>query len=284
MNCYLCQSTSFVERKGQVRDAPTLRILECAGCGLVTLSSHKHIQAGFYEQSGMHGAEPVPIETWLKDTEGDDLRRIDMLMPMLPNRRLLDFGCGAGGFLDRARGLAASMAGIEPEERVRDHWEGCLTIYPDIDVASGEYDLITAFHVLEHLPDPRVTLRSLAALLAPGGRIVVEVPSARDALLTLYDSSAFQRFTYWSQHLYLFDAATLERLALQAGLRVAAVSQCQRYPLSNHLHWLSRGKPGGHREWAFLDSPELRHAYGDALARLGLCDTLIAYLEQGEPC
>lgn len=284
MNCYLCQSTSFVERKGQVRDAPNLCVLECADCGLVTLDSHEHIQSGFYEQSGMHGAEPLPIETWLKDTEWDDQRRFDTLSPLLPNRRLLDFGCGAGGFLERARGSAASVAGIEPEIRVREHWRDRLTIHPDIEAAAGEYDLVTAFHVVEHLPDPRATLRSLATLLAPDGRLVVEVPSARDALLTLYDSAAFQRFTYWSQHLYLFDAPTLERLACQAGLRVAAISQCQRYPLSNHLHWLSRSKPGGHREWVFLDSPELRRAYGDVLARLGLCDTLIAYLELGAPC
>lgn len=124
-------------------------------------------------------------------------------------------------------------------------------------------------------------LAGLARQLKPNGRMIVEVPSAEDALLSLYDCDAFQRFTYWSQHLYLFNASTLEMLARQAGLQVVAVQHYQRYPLSNHLHWLSQGKPGGHQRWAFLDTPELASAYASTLAALGKTDTLIAHLECG---
>lgn len=279
MNCYICESTSFNTRKGQVRDAPELKILECANCGLVTLSSLVHIQSGFYEESGMHGAEPTPMETWLKDTDWDDQRRFDMLKPMLPNKKLLDFGCGAAGLLNKARHLADTVAGIELERRVREYWDGQITIYPDTESAGERYDLITAFHVVEHLADPRVMLKTLANMLADNGRILIEVPSSEDVLLTLYDSDAFQRFTYWSQHLFLFNAETLRRLAEQAGLRIVAIRQYQRYPLSNHLHWLSQGKPGGHQKWPFLDGPELQMAYANALAAIGKCDTLIAHLE-----
>lgn len=279
MKCYICESTSFNARKGQVRDAPELKILECTHCGLVTLSSLGHIQAGFYEESGMHGAEPTPMEVWLKDTDWDDQRRFDMLKPMLSNKKLLDFGCGAAGFLSKARCLADTVAGIELERRVREYWDGQITIYPDTEFAGGGYELITAFHVIEHLPDPRTMLKTLAKKLVVNGRMVIEVPSSEDALLTLYDSEAFQRFTYWSQHLFLFKAETLRRLAEQAGLRIITIQQYQRYPLSNHLHWLSQGKPGGHQKWSFLDSPELQIAYANALAAIGKCDTLIAHLE-----
>jgi hypothetical protein len=133
--------------------------------------------------------------------------------------------------------------------------------------------------VLEHLPDPRATLRELARLLAKRGRLVVEVPSSEDALLTLYNNDAFQRFTYWSQHLFMFSAETLRRLALQAGLRVVSIQQFQRYPLCNHLHWLSRNRPGGHNKWPFLDIPALNEAYASSLAAIGKCDTLIGYFE-----
>lgn len=279
MNCYLCESTSFNTRKGQVRDAPDLKILECTHCGLVTLSSLEHIQSGFYEESGMHGAEPTSMDTWLKDTDWDDQRRFDMLKPMLPNKKLLDFGCGAGGFLNKAQRLADTVAGIELERRVREHWGSQITIYPDAESAGGGYDLITAFHVVEHLPDPKGILNILTKMLTNKGRILIEVPSSTDALLTLYDSEAFQHFTYWSQHLFLFNAETLRRLAEQAGLRIVTIQQFQRYPLSNHLHWLSQNKPGGHQTWAFLDSPELKMAYANALAAMGRCDTLIAHLE-----
>jgi SAM-dependent methyltransferase len=279
MNCYLCQSPDFSTRKGEVRDAPGMQIVECANCGLVTLSPMDHIVPGFYENSGMHGAEPTPMDAWLKETEWDDQRRFDMVKAMLPNKRLLDFGCGATGFLQRARNLALDVTGIELETRVRDYWAGQINIVPSVEAAGGGYDLITAFHVIEHLPEPRATLASLAGSLKPNGRMIVEVPSANDALLTLYDCDAFQHFTYWSQHLFLFNASTLEMLARQAGLRVVAVQHYQRYPLSNHLHWLSQGRPGGHQRWAFLDTPELASAYANTLAAVGKTDTLIAYLE-----
>ena len=167
---------------------------------------------------------------------------------------------------------------------MRDHYGDTLTLHPDVQATAGQqFDLVTAFHVVEHLPDPRQMLRELGTLLAPSGRLVIEVPSSDDVLLTLYDCSAFQSFTYWSQHLFLFNADTLRRLAGQAGLKVVAIEQYQRYPLANHLHWLSQGRPGGHSAWSFLDTPSLRDAYGSALAAIGKCDTLIAHLEAGEP-
>lgn len=279
MNCYLCETSNFHTTKGRVRDNPALSILECANCSLVFLSSLKHIDDSFYENSGMHGAELVPIPAWLKETGWDDQRRFEMVKPMLPNKRLLDFGCGAAGFLRRAKALAAEVTGIELETRVREYWAKQINIVSSIEDAGDGYDLITAFHVIEHLPDPRDMLNKLARLLKPQGRMVIEVPSSEDALLTLYDCDAFQRFTYWSQHLFLFNSTTLATLARQAGLRIVAIQHYQRYPLSNHLHWLSQGQPGGHQRWAFLDNEEMTRAYANTLAALGKTDTLIAHLE-----
>jgi hypothetical protein len=111
---------------------------------------------------------------------------------------------------------------------------------------------------------------------------VVEVPNSEDVLLTLYDNEAFQRFTFWSQHLYLFNTETLRRLAEQAGLREVSIQQYQRYPLSNNMYWLSRNIPGGHQRWWFIDTPALTEAYAASLATICKCDTLIAYLERDQ--
>jgi 2-polyprenyl-3-methyl-5-hydroxy-6-metoxy-1,4-benzoquinol methylase len=284
MNCYLCNSTNFTLRKGQVRDREDLTVLECQNCGLVFLDSHKHLHQEHYEQSGMHGESLPSIPEWLQRTNADDQRRFNLLEPMLPGKRVLDFGCGAGGFLSKVQPLAREVVGIEPERRVQEFWSHSIKIYPDIEqvlaMSMESYDLITAFHVLEHLPDPREILSQLGNhLLHTNGRLVIEVPSSDDALITLYDSDAFQSFTYWSQHLYLFNGETLKQLAIQAGLRVVSIQQFQRYPLSNHLYWLSKGKPGGHQKWSFLDNSELSNAYAASLASIGKCDTLIAHLE-----
>lgn len=281
-HCYLCSGVSLRPRKGTVRDMPSLKVLECDNCGLVFLSSHDHLGANHYQESRMHGPTPPTMESWLRETERDDQRRLDMLQTLIVNRRVLDFGCGAGGFVQKAVPLVADIAGVEPELRVAEFWSGKLKIRPDIEQASEgmTYDVITAFHVLEHLPDPRGMLRKLAKHLAPGGQIVVEVPNSDDALLTLYACEEFQNFTYWSQHLFLFNAANLTNLAVDCGLRVVSVQHVQRYPLSNHLYWLSHGGQGGHRAWGFLDGMVLTGAYSAALAAIGKTDTIVGHFER----
>lgn len=279
MNCYLCNNSELNNRKGSVRDNPKLKIKECPNCGLVSLSSLEHIRNNHYENSGMHGETLPSMESWLKETEHDDQRRFEVLKELIINKRVLDFGCGAAGFVHKVQSLATEAAGVDPERRVHEYWNDSITLYSQIEDVKTSYDIITAFHVIEHLPDPREALRKLKSLLSDRGRLVIEVPSSEDVLLTLYANEAFQNFTYWSQHLFLFNPETLRKLAAQVELRVVAIQQFQRYPISNHLHWLSRNQPGGHRIWPFLDNPALNVAYAASLAQIGKCDTLVAYLE-----
>ena len=287
IKCYLCGGTQFNKRPGSVRDRSGLEILECASCGLVCLSSFDHIRDGFYENSGMHnGEEMLDIQVWLNETVWDDERRFQYLKSVLPNRRLLDFGCGVGGFLLKARELAAMAHGVEPERRLSDHYQSHkLTIFQNLseipkNIQRGGYDIITMFHVLEHIPDPKSILSELSEMLTDDGQIIVEVPNADDALLTLYNNSPFSHFTYWSCHLFLYTAKTLQILFDQMDLKVNYIKQVQRYPLSNHLHWLANGRPGGHQKWHFLDSPELHVAYEKQLAAIGKCDTIMASISR----
>lgn len=276
--CYLCECSEQRRRPGKVRDDESLEILECQGCGLVFLS-RAELPEGFYEQSRMHNDETPPVAAWLHDTDRDDERRFRYLREAMTNRDVLDFGCGAGGYLLKARSTAHHVMGIELEARLQPHYHANgLKVFQSIDDLPSDqrFDLITAFHVVEHLEDPASTLRQLATSLRDGGRIIIEVPSSADALLTLYENAPFSEFTYWSCHLYLFNAANLTLLAKKAGLKLEYVSHIQRYPISNHLHWLAKGKPGGHQRWNFLDSEELSIAYEARLASLGRTDTVMA--------
>ncbi len=273
-SCYLCGCAKFHQRDGVVRDNPELVVLECCKCGLVFLSSFDHIRDNFYEKSGMH-AQPINVVAWLRQSDSDDERRLKQFRRFLENKSVLDFGCGAGGFLLRARDITSKACGIEVESRLAAHFsERGLDVRRELSDFEETFDVITLFHVLEHFQDPSQLLKQLAEKLKPGGQIVVEVPNSRDALLTLYQSEAFSRFTYWSCHLFLFNASTLKDLADKSGLKVDYVQHVQRYSLANHLHWLSKGLPGGHGKWNFIDSVELGSAYEKSLAAIGCTDTL----------
>jgi SAM-dependent methyltransferase len=216
------------------------------------------------------------IDQWIMDTAWDDERRFNYLRQLIENKAVLDFGCGNGGFLLRAKKLAAHVAGIEVEAQLKNYFEKRnLSIFANIKETVGTFDIITLFHVLEHIPNPIKLLRQLSDKLNPGGHLIVEVPNANDVLLSLYNNKPFSRFTYWSCHLFLFNAHNLSIIGQRAGFKTNYVKQIQRYPLSNHLYWLSNGKPGGHKVWNFLDSEALRDAYEKQLASLGCCDTII---------
>ncbi|MBU0481852.1 MAG: class I SAM-dependent methyltransferase [Proteobacteria bacterium] len=279
--CYLCGCGDCRIRPGSVRDNPDLDVYECKECGLVFLSSFDHAVGEFYEDSGMHGEEPLDIGQWIAQTKDDDERRFRALQSSLKGKSILDFGCGTGGFLLRARSVAEKVYGVELERRLQQYFRvNDLAVFENVEaIAKGaeglRFDVITMFHVLEHLPDPKSMLSCLAELLTDKGELIIEVPHADDALLSLYECESFSHFTYWSCHLYLFTVKTLELLVGQAGIKLNYIKQVQRYPISNHLYWLAKGKPGGHKEWGFLDSPELQAAYEKQLAAAGKCDTLV---------
>jgi SAM-dependent methyltransferase len=284
MDCYLCGSARSETVPGRVRDRPEIPILRCADCGLVFLGSRDHIHDEYYESDytlANHGQQEWRES--LNCTKRDDERRFRELEPYLRNRRYLDIGCGAGGTLLLARGTASKVFGVEPQLRWRDclKGEGVLVVAAIDDVADRSQDIVSLFHVLEHVADPIPFLRVIQSKVADGGRIVIEVPSADDVLLTLYRSKAFSEFTYWSPHLFLYTAKTLGALLERAGIQRGryVIQQFQRYPLSNHLMWLAEGKAGGHEKWAFLDSEALTSEYAAQLARIGKCDTLVATVE-----
>jgi len=285
LSCYLCGSSDSYSRPGKVRDNDEVVVLECKNCGLVFLDQHQHINADHYQNSGIHAEEPN-YDKWLNDCKRDDTRRLTFLKDKITNKSILDFGCGVGGFLELASDHCRTSYGLELETGLQEHFsQRNLKVFKTFEklLDSGlKFDVITAFHVVEHLKDPAQTLSDLSNLLNEGGEIIVEVPSPSDALLTLYNSVPFQNFTYWSQHLFLFNTDTFKKLSRKASLVTNFVKNIQRHPLSNHLYWLSQGKPGGHKKWNFLDSDELTSAYEASLAALGLTDTIIGSLSKTE--
>jgi len=275
MSCYLCQSNEYSKRAGTVRDNRDIDVLQCDECGLVYLSSTDHIKKEHYEESGMHD-DGLNINNWLKETDKDDERRFQFIKEKITNKNVLDFGCGVGGFLEKAKTVAKTVVGVELERALQPSFkQRLLTVFSDLTSVRGSYDVITAFHVVEHLSDPAITLRDLSTLLSLGGEIIVEVPNSEDALLTLYNNKNFQNFTYWSQHLYLYNAQTIRRLVRKSGLKLNWVKHIQRYSLANHLYWLAKGKPGGHEKYNFIDTVELNKQYESQLAALGVTDTII---------
>ncbi len=275
--CYLCKSKDIKELKGTVRDYPHLKNLKCQNCGLVFLDSFDHISDVYYENSKMLSDANLSIDKWEKENYAQNKSRAELLFSIAVNKLVLDFGCGEGGLLANIRPFVKACAGVEQSkilrERIVDRYK--LQVFPEVKDVQGKFDIVTLFHVIEHLKNPIEDLTNFKEFLADESEVIIETPNADDALLSFYKSKNFANFTYWGCHVFLFTTNTLKELARQAGFKVNYIKQIQRYPISNHLHWLAKGKPDGHRVWNFLDSPALNEAYENTLSKLGIADTLL---------
>lgn len=284
MKCLICGNHHFECIHSGTRDVPHIHVMKCLGCGMVQLdgteynTEKNYVRGGMLENtydSGSDRTEDMTWDAWVRVTEPDDDRRYDALRETCRGKRVLEFGCGNGGFLRRIRGVASDVAGVELMDDARERIKkGNVAVHKTLDTVGGEYDVVCMFMVIEHLNEPDDVLSGLHGILAPGGILVCETPNAEDALISKYGCAPFEDFTYWSEHVMLFNSDTLERLFRRNGFRVRLNTQIQRYPLSNHLYWLAKGRPGGHAKWKEFNGKELNVLYEKALVELRAADTL----------
>lgn len=267
----------------KVRDNQNIQVLKCKESGVIFLSTNAFSQETVYKNK-------QGFSYWRENTSDriplispDDYRRRDTFSHFFKNKIWLDFGCGAGGLLQLCSSLAVKAVGLELQPRPRQYLRSKgIQCAEEIDEIKDEsLDIITMFHVFEHLPDPINLLKKLKSKLINGGTLIIEVPHANDALLSLYDIDAFKAFTFWSEHLILHTINSLELFITKAGLKINSIYGFQRYPLSNHLYWLAQSLPQGEQKWTFLNNPILAETYAQTLQSIGKTDTLIAVVEKG---
>jgi SAM-dependent methyltransferase len=197
---------------------------------------------------------------------------------------LLEIGSGDAPFLTAVRevfpGLA--LASIEVDETTkafRDRISG-LEQYASFDgpiQGARTFDCVVLLHVLEHILDPAAFLGLIRAVTAPGGSVVIEVPSMRDPLLGCLAPDgvpAYRKFFFQLQHPYVYTPESLVRLLEANGFAVREVLPHQRYGLENHLTWLAEGRPGGNPRLAGMFAG-CDQAYRADLERSGNADSVI---------
>jgi 2-polyprenyl-3-methyl-5-hydroxy-6-metoxy-1,4-benzoquinol methylase len=233
--------------------------------------------------SGKYREQPRPLtKSTGRDYEDitDSERRYKSYRQFLIAKDICDFGCGAGSFLKLAQLAAKNVFGIELQKNFADELNRSgISCYSTLQDIEQPLDLITLFHSLEHLPDPASVLNSLRNNLKKDGEgvLIIEVPHARDFLIEHLVLKEFIDFTLWSQHLVLHTRESLRLLLADAGFRNILIEGVQRYSLSNHLHWLSNKRPGGHKSLlSAFQTPELVNSYAQALSKIDATDTLVA--------
>lgn len=281
----------------RVRDNQEIRVLKSKSSGIIILSQTSQGDIEFYRTRGSYGDLPGVDEKELADRSLLIKRklphlekRLDMVTPFIQGKSWLDVGAGSGGLIELVQqklnqniffnGPNKIMA-VEPcIASLENLIAAGIDAVENINDVTSKFDVITLMHVLEHLPDPMSFLLALNQTLNTNGRILIEVPHARDVLIETYDCDDFKDFTFWSEHLMLHTRESLQRMLIKSGFTNIQIKPVQRHGVANHLYWLRNGKPGGQNVWSFLNDPELDNLYEKILASHDKTDTLFAYAQK----
>ena len=128
----------------------------------------------------------------------DDYRRVKQFENMIKNKNILDLGCGWGGFLRNLKNYK-SLNGVELRKEninfIRSNIKK-INISNNINSFEKNFDIITMFHVLEHIPFQIETLKILKSKLKRKGKIIIEVPHAEEFLILQDELKEFKNFTF----------------------------------------------------------------------------------------
>lgn len=126
--------------------------------------------------------------------------------------RILDIGAGTGDFLLEAKNQNWEILGIEPNDKAKGIALGKGIKFGDTieKLESNSFDVITMWHVLEHVPDVEHQVAELKRLLKPSGTIIIAVPNFKS-----YDAKHYGAF--WAaydvpRHLWHFSKTAIEKL------------------------------------------------------------------------
>ncbi len=125
---------------------------------------------------------------------------------------LLDIGAGTGDFLSAAKNKGWTVSGSEPNESAREiALEKGIELKNSIDDFQGkQFDVITLWHVLEHIPDLEDSLQKIQTLLKPNGILIVAVPNF-NSLDAQYYKSHWAAFDV-PRHLWHFSQTSMRKL------------------------------------------------------------------------
>lgn len=134
------------------------------------------------------------------------------------DKNLLDVGCGTGDFLLICKNNGWKVTGVEPSAKAKISAENKLNgksaseIKSEINQINNEaqFDVITLWHVLEHVPNLEVYISTLKKLLKPNGVLIVAVPNFKS-----YDANHYKQF--WAafdvpRHLWHFSKKSIHLL------------------------------------------------------------------------
>jgi 2-polyprenyl-3-methyl-5-hydroxy-6-metoxy-1,4-benzoquinol methylase len=264
--CRLCQG----ERHRHIFTHKGYDLVRCLGCNLVFVRNPPEtsnlsdlyngaLDDGYHEDAREEGSVAA---NRLADVARQHL---GFVQTVIRSGQILDIGCATGDFVAAARAAGFDASGMDVSEKSVRYAQD-VRGFPvsqgrvqDCRVPDGTLDAVTAFDVVEHVPDPMEDLRCYHRLLKPGGWLFLSTPNV-DGLFPRLSLGLAKRLNYWPHaepphHLFQFSEATLRRMLTVSGFDPSPV-QHRCIDLSYSFgHWSTLCKMPKRLAYASLFAP-----------------------------
>lgn len=252
-------------------------ICECLNCGLLyTMPRPSKDKIGEYYKSEEYYSHQENKKGFIprlyeKVKKVNLKHKYELATKGLSTGKLLDIGCGVGDFLHTAEAQGWQCTGVEPSEEAkaiaRQRTQAKLLSSEDQEqLPDASFDVITLWHVLEHVDDLRWQVAQLQRLIKPNGRIVIAVPNYKS-----YDGQFYKE--HWAaydvpRHLSHFNRTTLAKILKTNDLKLVKTDKLKwdayyisymseqykihKLPLVRGVYrgWLSNMKAKRSGEWS----------------------------------
>ncbi len=231
-DCPVCENKEFLpflETRDHFLTREPFNIVRCSQCGFLFTQPRpqkEHLPAYYQSEeyiSHSNTRKGLFSRVYQSVRQYTLRQKISRIGKYKQTGKLLDIGCGTGEFLNTCQKKGWSVTGVEPSEQARkfatEQYGLSVMTEPELDaVPPSSYDVVTLWHVLEHVPDLNQRMMQLSRILAPEGLLVIAVPNSSS-----HDASHYGPF--WAaydlpRHLYHFTPSTLRTLLIRHGFQV----------------------------------------------------------------
>lgn len=235
---FYCGLTPYLNCKDHLVSGESYEVMICDQYDML-VTSPVPVDLGYYYKD-----EAYISHTDAKKTLFDKLyqtikkistkRKFNLIKAFKTGKRILDVGAGTGDFLSFFKSKNWETFGIEPSEKART-LATQKEVYLESDIAAYEtkkFDVITMWHVLEHVPNLSEYIRTLEKLLEDNGILVIAVPNFKS-----FDANLYKEF--WAaydvpRHLWHFSQKSIEKLFAEVNMEVV-----EKHPLKFDAYYVA---------------------------------------------